>query len=217
MCGGTRRRGLAQILPLGLSPRVRGNQCHRRFREDRQGTIPACAGEPLKLGLMLSQMRDYPRVCGGTWPDACVTPASAGLSPRVRGNRMPVRRSNPPGGTIPACAGEPPRLRRPASPARDYPRVCGGTTIAGEAGTVITGLSPRVRGNLAFHFAVAFHFGTIPACAGEPYPLLRHRLFPRDYPRVCGGTGYQKLEWQKIRGLSPRVRGNPRIQSRAGR
>ena len=29
------------------------------------------------------------------------------------------------------------------------------------------------------------------------------------YPRVCGGTVEEALHWQRHRGLSPRVRGNP--------
>ena len=74
----------------------------------------------------------------------------------------------------------------------------------------VTGLSPRVRGNLVFGHQQAEGEGSIPACAGEP--RTSHRTCRRRwvYPRVCGGTwalddgnGYK---W----GLSPRVRGNRR-------
>ena len=50
-----------------------------------------------------------------------------GLSPRVRGNRMELRKLMGIVRSIPACAGEP--CIAPRSKARQgvYPRVCGGT------------------------------------------------------------------------------------------
>ena len=51
------------------------------------GSIPACAGEPF-----------YHKI-SGSW--------SQGLSPRVRGNPLPVRTLCPLTRSIPACAGEP--------------------------------------------------------------------------------------------------------------
>ena len=53
---------------------------------------------------------------------------SAGLSPRVRGNRKEVKASAP---QIPV-----------------YPRVCGGTAELADYPMEARGLSPRVRGNL---------------------------------------------------------------------
>ena len=75
-----------------------------------------------------------------------------GLSPRVRGNprRLPTlavyRRS------IPACAGEPNQAPAAGQCAEVYPRVCGGTAVAGKLLTHPAGLSPRVRGNRSSHF-----------------------------------------------------------------
>ena len=46
VCGGT-ARGSAHVVPCqGLSPRVRGNPGINGFSDFRQGSIPACAGEP---------------------------------------------------------------------------------------------------------------------------------------------------------------------------
>ena len=71
-----------------------------------------------------------------------------------------------------------------------YPRVCGGTIPKTDKMLTVTGLSPRVRGNLAQRRMHRPNLGSIPACAGEPSrssnPCLR--------------------AW----GLSPRVRGNPK-------
>ena len=75
----------------------------------------------------------------------------------------------------------------------------------------------------------AVDFGSIPACAGEPFLRGRTHLVERSipacagepvarsipqiqtkvYPRVCGGTTLVKLKHFLPRlGLSPRVRGN---------
>ena len=71
------------------------------------------------------------------------------------------------------------------------------------------GLSPRVRGNPDVSARARVHRGSIPACAGEPG--IRGELHPLSavYPRVCGGTAAAPSYWLMIRGLSPRVRGNP--------
>ena len=74
------------------------------------GSIPACAGEPQEKHVTTSAILDglsprvrgnptrltygldnhevYPRVCGGTAPPFVSVNTRAGLSPRVRGNRM---------------------------------------------------------------------------------------------------------------------------------
>ena len=50
------------------------------------------------------------------------------------------------------------------------------------------GLSPRVRGNQNINKGNKGHFGSIPACAGEPPPRTPLYQLCRVYPRVCGGT-----------------------------
>ncbi len=74
----------------------------------------------------------------------------------------------------------------------------------------ICGLSPRVRGNRSGRAGQVSHPGSIPACAGEPRSETPPRYNPAVYPRVCGGTlGGSHVE-TPFRGLSPRVRGNPK-------
>ena len=51
---------------------------------------------------------------------------------------------------------------------------------------------------------------SIPACAGEPTPLVENPSHGRVYPRVCGGTGRATIPRWAVPGLSPRVRGNRR-------
>ena len=69
----------------------------------------------------------YPRVCGGTPSRSAMAAIRQGLSPRVRGNPRRSRQYLPDGGSIPACAGEPPVDDLFIRWRRVYPRVCGGT------------------------------------------------------------------------------------------
>ena len=53
---------------------------------------------------------------------------------------------------------------------------------------IMAGLSPRVRGNPPRGGIGVRNSGSIPACAGEPWPTLPEPVIGRVYPRVCGGT-----------------------------
>ena len=136
-------------------------------------------------------------------------PGGRGLSPRVRGNPDASSAAVEPVGSIPACAGEPRRHRAEGAEKRVYPRVCGGTWAPLDPVEPATGLSPRVRGNLAPGGPGGPGYGSIPACAGEPATATSRRCPARVYPRVCGGTRRLLLGPPPSAGLSPRVRGNP--------
>ena len=112
----------------GLSPRVRGN--HTRLCDERsiERSIPACAGEPLRLPSKTPPAWVYPRVCGGTYEDSITHGMVDGLSPRVRGNLPYTGGGGAVGRSIPACAGEPCTVRRLRDTKPVYPRVCGGTS-----------------------------------------------------------------------------------------
>ena len=105
------------------------------------------------------------------------------------------------GGSIPACAGEPPSGKRRIPGIRVHPRVCGGAVarqvscdqikgpsprVRGSprrgrredpgmitATTTEVGPSPRVRGSPEDDEAVLRCIGSIPACAGEPSESAR--------------------------------------------
>ena len=119
----------------GLSPRVRGNlPMSRMVDQDFQvGSIPACAGEPVRpLAVELTPATRSIPACAGEPTRRRLTMyiIPHGLSPRVRGNQQnffkPISAADI--GSIPACAGEP----------------CSQSL---KCITVILGLSPRVRGN----------------------------------------------------------------------
>ena len=73
------------------------------------------------------------------------------------------------------------------------------------------GLSPRVRGNLPRGPCLPLAVRPIPACAGQPTKAVANCRHPRAYPRVCGATRLSQKILRRILGLSPRVRGNPRL------
>ena len=163
------------------------------------------------MALTARRRRVYPRVCGGTGLLLLRVVGLLGLSPRVRGNRVPFPAAGLGGGSIPACAGEPDCHLDAASHCRVYPRVCGGTTLRRLRPMVRSGLSPRVRGNRTDQHEAGMHMGSIPACAGEPAGRVGLHWSVRVYPRVCGGTGTNVPYAATHQGLSPRVRGNPRL------
>ena len=107
VCGGTAASTLQAEFDNGLSPRVRGNPRSRSWRSFVTGSIPACAGEPIRTRSGRLAMSVYPRVCGGTGVVSEGSRARMGLSPRVRGNQSGFYPEETRGRSIPACAGEP--------------------------------------------------------------------------------------------------------------
>ena len=211
MCGGTGLDDRPAPAWEGLSPRVRGNLDALAYalRDDR--SIPACAGEPQGDRLNERPCAVYPRVCGGTANGQLAHSPPGGLSPRVRGNQFAPSCASLDGGSIPACAGEPPCAIAGRISIWVYPRVCGGTTYTRNTAGTEVGLSPRVRGNRPGVGGTKTETGSIPACAGEPATNLPSGGTLRVYPRVCGGTMVRAIIMRGILGLSPRVRGNRRL------
>ena len=208
VCGGTMDRAVLLAREEGLSPRVRGNQSAAEVEAVIFGSIPACAGEPMRWAAPTSPAGVYPRVCGGTGNEVAPQEAGHGLSPRVRGNLHQAAHPGLLQGSIPACAGEPTSPTCPPASARVYPRVCGGTASSGTQPADKRGLSPRVRGNPRASGRRRRRMGSIPACAGEPPRRRKRQITVRVYPRVCGGTASAFLRRRRSSGLSPRVRGN---------
>ena len=69
-----------------------------------------------------------------------------------------------------------------------------------------------MRGNLAPQPDVQGGGRSIPAYAGEPYPLSVLNTPVQVYPRVCGGTSAAAAAASCAGGLSPRMRGNRKMQ-----
>ena len=97
-----------------------------------------------------------------------------------------------------------------------YPRVCGGTYALRLVALAVSGLSPRVRGNLPRCARAGIGSRSIPACAGEPTTREMLDDMLMVYPRVCGGTLGIVSFFAEMDGLSPRVRGNQVYAVHAG-
>ena len=207
-CGGTVGVLAPVTVDYGLSPRVRGNPQIRDHLPELPGSIPARAGEPTTSPSSSARRTVYPRACGGTAIDGSAVDAVSGLSPRVRGNRRTAVTAQRGHGSIPARAGEPMRPDCAAESHAVYPCACGGTGGKHQGDVFLQGLSPRVRGNLAFQAMDGVAQRSIPARAGEPVRAPRTRATRTVYPRACGGTTPAEPVPQLRYGLSPRVRGN---------
>ena len=88
VCGGTKRMIEGAWSHGGLSPRVRGNLLSPAPLRGVKGSIPACAGEPIRRSVPRLTAQVYPRVCGGTGRVPQLDSSFIGLSPRVRGNPL---------------------------------------------------------------------------------------------------------------------------------
>ena len=188
VCGGAGIEGRSTGVVQGPSPRVRGSQWAGSCCGPRQGSIPACAGEPCRVPLLRGRAEVHPRVCGGAVSNTIPLPPWSGPSPRVRGSRGLMPRLGDRVGSIPACAGEPMGGAGTPGPVGVHPRVCGGALRHASAWALVIGPSPRVRGSRGPGQGPPPRRGSIPACAGEPG---RGRIAPRAapvHPRVCGGA-----------------------------
>ena len=211
----------------GLSPRGRGNRPRLGVSPAGGRSIPAWAGEPQCPEKCPPAWKVYPRVGGGTGQPGPMGFRHWGLSPRGRGNPCisidGLRRRR----SIPAWAGEPCTSSAFPTSSRVYPRVGGGTIPQSRDQSINEGLSPRGRGNHQDPPELVRVVGSIPAWAGEPRTGIGHPISgsipawagePKSslrppwpsgvYPRVGGGTHVEYINEVKVRGLSPRGRGN---------
>ena len=208
---------------------MRGNPPSQPTVACRSGPIPARAGQPSGCPSWSLFLWAYPRACGATTRNQIYNLIHEGLSPRVRGNHratrairlgqgpIPARAGQPvdvlrpaPGdGPIPARAGQPHPAANPACMIRAYPRACGATKDTSWGITPSWGLSPRVRGNPKLMQLEPDARGPIPARAGQPVLMPFLFVLIWAYPRACGATSLHTHHVIGNEGLSPRVRGNP--------
>ena len=173
-----------------------------------QGSIPACAGEPMDQARWLQMGGVDPRVCGGAGAVWAPVMLSRGRSPRVRGSQQLIVAPQVGAGSIPACAGEPRGVQDLVERMRVDPRVCGGARRPGRADRWARGRSPRVRGSQSSGVVPHIMQRSIPACAGEPKVGVADKLLLEVDPRVCGGAYSIAHGPCAIEGRSPRVRGS---------
>ncbi len=144
--GGDCRTRTTSPGPTGRSPRGRGRHSRPVRAGLGGGSIPAWAGETLRITAAAHSSTVDPRVGGG---DPWMAPR-----PRCRGGRSPRGRGRPQQGailggcwgSIPAWAGETPASRRSSTLAMVDPRVGGGDQRGAHTRAEALGRSPRGRG-----------------------------------------------------------------------
>ena len=180
-------------VPLGLSPRGRGNRAKRPSRVGGGGSIPAWAGQPRSSTDSGIGFGVYPRVGGATSDVRHTNLDLTGLSPRGRGNPLTGVPHRIARGSIPAWAGQPSVVLPADMPGSVYPRVGGATYAYTVLADLAAGLSPRGRGNPVCRVSPGLVSGSIPAWAGQPSSVPRFRLQWPVYPRVGGATPISRI------------------------
>ena len=106
----------------GRSPLARGRHNKFRYTQPRQRSIPARAGQTPRRLQSRARSGVDPRSRGADGDSGSVRITREGRSPLARGRHQRGRRPLPAGGSIPARAGQTPRLVDPASPREVDPR-----------------------------------------------------------------------------------------------
>jgi len=202
----------------GPSPLARGRQDLAKVIDQREGTIPARAGETAAQWCDAQLPGDHPRSRGGDLSSPVFSDFTTGPSPLARGRPAAVRLRAASFGTIPARAGETRTHSRRAALPRDHPRSRGGDVYRPEAFVKGEGPSPLARGRPDHRRISQRGNGTIPARAGEtpgPSPLARGRLPKVDSAESSKGTIPARAgETELVPDAAPSSRDHPR--SRGG-
>ena len=94
-----------------------------------------------------------------------------------------------------------------ATSSRDHPRVCGEHHRHDDAGQILRGSSPRMRGTPVPLLHARLALRIIPAYAGNTRSPMRSVSRCRDHPRVCGEHPMLFDTFVTTVGSSPRMRG----------
>ena len=194
---------------LGLSPHGRGKPIAPIAMIAMIRSIPARAGETIRLFSARGGNTVYPRTGGGNTARGATASASNGLSPHGRGKPVQSHRYILGERSIPARAGETKEGKSAAGLCQVYPRTGGGNYGKIVGARPSRGLSPHGRGKLIHKRTPAPGTRSIPARAGETRRRHRRYLWRRVYPRTGGGNGLGFSSPRRFGGLSPHGRGKP--------
>ncbi len=197
-----------RICGAGRSPRARGSPSDGFADRRLAGSIPACAGKPKTTSTLPRLTMVDPRVRGEAFLSGLKLRGREGRSPRARGSLR--KRQNPTGqkGSIPACAGKPPRSHPRSTAPEVDPRVRGEARVCANGAGHHQGRSPRARGSPRDVARVHEGPRSIPACAGKPAGMHHRRCSLRVDPRVRGEAAISRCPAGAPRGRSPRARGS---------
>ena len=171
------------------------------------GITPARAGNSGRIPLLMTMLKDHPRVCGEQHVGLSRRLGRKGSPPRVRGTGEPGTDAEVVNRITPACAGNSLIGAGQAGQNGDHPRVCGEQGPIGSRGGSTTGSPPRVRGTACAGPGLALVWTITPACAGNRDPPFWLLVGSGDHPRVCGEQDAEGHGPGAGVGSPPRVRG----------
>ena len=151
----------------GSPPRVRGTAGLSPASRPAPRITPACAGNRLPSGTVISALQDHPRVCGEQLVAVELVIWAEGSPPRVRGTVRSQGSLSTPARITPACAGNRETELWHLPEKWDHPRVCGEQWVTAMNRTSSKGSPPRVRGTVADLYPNEIRKGITPACAGN--------------------------------------------------
>ena len=109
-------------------------------------------------------------------------------------------------GITPACAGKRKKCRKCRPGLGDHPRMCGEKKFTFDAGKLIPGSPPRMRGKAAGHRLGLILNRITPAYAGKRLPIRVIHSEPGDHPRMCGEKQKDTHAAKEAKGSPPRMR-----------
>ncbi len=170
-------------------------------------SIPAHAGNTHSAVLPALVLPVHPRACGEHKQGKEPSVAPSGPSPRMRGTRASLVRRLVVHRSIPAHAGNTCMTCTVASSSTVHPRACGEHLTILRTTSTVSGPSPRMRGTQRPLQSPLDSIRSIPAHAGNTYPLHINDSSASVHPRACGEHDGVRLRYAATSGPSPRMRG----------
>ena len=167
VCGEKLQECLICTTLWGSPPRMRGKVPILVCEFLCVGITPAYAGKSILIFMVLSSIRDHPRVCGEKGLTVERVSLHMGSPPRMRGKVNKTYFDGTCYRITPAYAGKSGTGSGPAPGPKDHPRVCGEKPVAMHSWTTTRGSPPRMRGKVFRSAGAAFRAGITPAYAGK--------------------------------------------------
>ena len=188
---------------------MRGTRWRGHVQHQKQGIIPAHAGNTHPNTHPCPRTWDHPRACGEHRVGIRGSRCPLGSSPRMRGTHPCRLSALGLAGIIPAHAGNTGGDEFESVFLGDHPRACGEHRLALSLPHGLEGSSPRMRGTLHGGVDALKTAGIIPAHAGNTAPCTLRPAGCRDHPRACGEHTIRFKAGSLDMGSSPRMRGTP--------
>ena len=220
---------VSEPIPEGPSPLARGSRVFCDRADVVGGSIPARAGQPRPLRLLLRYFWVHPRSRGAACGVFAKSTSRAGPSrsrgaatmknstrwsqwgpsPLTRGSRDLEQSQTSAIESIPARAGQPIGGANTELLARVHPRSRGAAMGAVGCTWPLSGPSPLARGSPNGVPRLFAQSGSIPARAGQPRANLASHSLNRVHPRSRGAAQRGGFEPGCAVGPSPLARGSP--------